>query len=283
MATPSSDRIPFVKMHGLGNDFVVLDGRAQALPAMDATLAARLANRHTGIGCDQLIVLAPSTVADFTMRIFNADGSEVEACGNATRAVGLLHGAPARIETLGGLLQSTPTAAGISVDMGVPRFEWDAIPLAYAMDTLTMPVGWEELGAPTAVNVGNPHVIFFVPDCDAVPMERLGPIIEHDPLFPARINVNVATIVARDHIRLRVWERGAGLTLACGTGACATAVGAMRRGLVDRRVRVDLPGGPLTIEWSPPAPGEPARITMTGPATEAFRGSFDLADYRTPA
>ena len=270
-------------MHGLGNDFVVLDGRAQALPAMDATLAARLANRHTGIGCDQLIVLAPSTVADFTMRIFNADGSEVEACGNATRAVGLLHGAPARIETLGGLLQSTPTAAGISVDMGVPRFEWDAIPLAYAMDTLTMPVGWEELGAPTAVNVGNPHVIFFVPDCDAVPMERLGPIIEHDPLFPARINVNVATIVARDHIRLRVWERGAGLTLACGTGACATAVGAMRRGLVDRRVRVDLPGGPLTIEWSPPAPGEPARITMTGPATEAFRGSFDLADYRTPA
>lgn len=268
-------RIPFVKMHGLGNDFVVLDGREEALPAMDAALAAAIANRHTGIGCDQLVVLAPSSVADFAMRFFNADGSESGACGNASRAIGLLHGKPARIETTGGILTTAPTEHGISVDMGIPRFDWDAIPLGFAMDTLTMPVGWEDLDAPTAVNVGNPHVIFFVPDTDAVDLARLGPIIEHDPLFPERVNVNVATIEARDAIRLRVWERGAGLTLACGTGACATAIGAMRRGLVDRRVTVTLPGGKLVIAWD-----DDGRITMTGPATEAFRGSFELSAFR---
>ena len=262
-------------MHGLGNDFVVLDGRAEALPPIDAPLAAALANRHTGIGCDQLVVLGPSEAADFSMRFYNADGSESGACGNATRAIGLLHGRPARIETVGGILSTTPTDAGISVDMGKPRLDWDAIPLAYAMDTLTLPVGWEDLDAPTAINVGNPHVIFFVPDSDAVDLARIGPIIEHDPLFPQRVNVNIATIESRGAIRLRVWERGTGLTLACGTGACATAIGAMRRGLVDRRVTVTLPGGSLVIGW-----GEDGRITMTGPATESFRGSFDLAQYR---
>ena len=271
-------RVSFVKMHGLGNDFVVLDGRACALPVIDARLAAALANRHTGIGCDQLILLEPSTVADFRMRIFNPDGSEVEACGNATRAVGLLHGGPATIETLAGLLSSTPTDGGISVEMGVPRFDWQAIPLAYAMDTQSMPVGWEELENPIAVNVGNPHAIFFVPDCNAVPLDRLGPLIENDPLFPERVNVNVATVTGRDAIRLRVWERGAGLTLACGTGACATAIGAMRRGLVDRRVTVTLPGGALVIVWRPDGV-----IEMTGPASESFRGSFDPADFGVSA
>jgi diaminopimelate epimerase len=142
------------------------------------------------------------------------------------------------------------------------------------MDTLTMPVGWEALESPAAVNVGNPHVIFFVPDCDAVELERLGPQIERDPLFPQRINVNVATATARDAIRLRVWERGAGLTLACGTGACATAVAAMRRGLADRSVTVTLPGGPLRIDWRPDG-----GIVMTGAAAESFRGAFDPADY----
>lgn len=267
-------RVPFVKMHGLGNDFIVLDARADAVPPMDARLAAALAHRRTGIGCDQLILLEPSGVADLRMRIFNADGSEVEACGNATRAVGLLHGRAARIETLAGILETTPSPQGIAVDMGEPRFDWNTIPLAWAMDTLTMPVGWEELENPVAVNVGNPHTIFFVPDCDAVDLARLGPLIETDPLFPARVNVNVATVESRSAIRLRVWERGAGLTLACGTGACATAVGAMRRGLVDREVQVTLPGGPLTIAWGPDN-----RILMTGPATEAFRGSFDPATY----
>lgn len=193
----SSARVPFVKMHGLGNDFVVLDGRAGGVPPVDARLAAALADRHRGIGCDQLVLLEPSQTADFRMRIFNADGSEVEACGNATRAVGLLHGRAARIETLGGLIEARPDASGIAVDMGEPRFDWQAIPLAWAMDTLHMPVGWEELDDPVAVNVGNPHAIFFVPDCDAVELGRLGPLIEHDPLFPERVNVNVATVESR--------------------------------------------------------------------------------------
>jgi diaminopimelate epimerase len=267
-------RIPFVKMHGLGNDFVVLDGRADPLPMIDGAAATALSDRHTGIGCDQLILLEPSNVADLRMRIFNADGSEVESCGNATRAVGLLHGSAATIETKGGLLQATPNENGISVEMGRPSFEWDRIPLAYAMDTLHMPIGWEDLEDPTAVNVGNPHVIFFVPDCDALDLARLGPLIEHDPLFPKRVNVNAATITARDAIRLRVWERGTGLTRACGTGACATAIGAMRRKLVDRRVTVALPGGSLLIEWR-----DDSQIVMTGPATESFRGTFDAASF----
>jgi diaminopimelate epimerase len=267
-------RIEFTKMHGLGNDFVVLDARDKPIPEIDAAAAAAIADRHTGIGCDQLVLIEPSRVADFRMRIFNADGSEVEACGNATRAVGLLHGTAARIETLGGVIAATPSADGIAVEMGKPRFGWDEIPLAYAMDTHAMPVGWEELTDPIAVNVGNPHAIFFVPDGDAVDLARLGPQIEHDSIFPQRINVNLATITSRSAIRLRVWERGAGLTRACGTGACATAVGAMRRGLVDRKVTVWLPGGALSIEWR-----EDGEIVMTGPATESFRGEFDAAAY----
>ncbi len=267
-------RIDFIKMHGLGNDFVVLDGRAQSLPAMTGRLAAALADRKTGIGCDQLILVEPSDVADMSMRIFNADGGEVEACGNATRAVGLLHGEAASIETLGGILTTSLGDGGVAVDMGEPRFGWDEIPLDCAMDTLRMPTGWEELVEPTAVNVGNPHVIFFVDDCDEVDLERLGPLIEHDPLFPNRVNVNVATVTARDAIRLRVWERGVGETRACGTGACATAIAAMRRGLTERNVTVTLTGGPLAIEW-----GADNRITMTGDAAESFRGSFELSDY----
>jgi diaminopimelate epimerase len=226
-----------------------------------------------------VILLEPSGTADFRMRIFNADGGEVEACGNATRAVGLLHGRPARIETLGGLVEARPDGAGIAVDMGRPRFGWEEIPLAFAMDTLHMPVAWPidedtALEDPVAVNVGNPHAIFFMADCDPVDLARLGPLIETDPLFPERVNVNVATIESRSAIRLRVWERGAGLTLACGTGACATAIGAMRRGLVERTVRVTLPGGPLSITWS-----AEDRIIMSGPAAEAFRGTFDPAAF----
>ena len=266
-------RASFTKMHALGNDFVVLDTRAQPLPPITPALARALADRRTGIGCDQLILLEESAIADFRMRIFNADGSEVEACGNATRAVALLHGSPAQIETPAGLLAVQPGEGGAAVDMGEPRFEWDAIPLAYAMDTASLPVGWDELEQPSAVNIGNPHAVFFVDDCDAIELDRLGPQIERDPLFPERVNVNVAS---REDgaIRLNVWERGAGLTRAGGTGACATAVAAMRRGLVRREVTVTLPGGPLLIEW-----GEDGRITMTGPATESFRGSFDWGDY----
>ena len=267
-------RVPFVKMHGLGNDFIVLDARADPLPAITTAFAAALADRHTGIGCDQLIVLEPSDLADLKMRIFNHDGGEVEACGNASRAVGLLLGTSARIETQGGLLSVDPAGGGVSVDMGAPRFEWDQIPLAYPVDTHTMPLAWDELDAPTAVNVGNPHVVFFVPDCGVIELDRLGPEIEHDALFPDRVNVNVATIESRSRIRLRVWERGVGETRACGTGACATAVGAMRRGLVERAVTVALAGGELAIKWP-----EAGTIRMTGAAAESFRGSFDLADF----
>lgn len=262
--------IPFIKMHGLGNDFVVLDGRETPLPPMTAHAARALANRRTGIGCDQVIVLEPSDTHDFRVRFFNADGSEAGACGNGSRAVALLHGAPAVVETGGGPIALVPMAGGAKVDMGAPRFDWDAIPLAYPMDTAAMPVGWDDLQSPMAVDVGNPHVIFFVDDADAVPLETLGPVVEHDPLFPERTNVNVASLAGADHLKLRVWERGAGLTLACGTGACATAVAAIRRKLVASPVRVTLPGGDLIIAWEPGG-----TILMSGPATESFRGIID--------
>ena len=271
-------RIPFIKMHGLGNDFVVLDARTDALPVITPQFARALADRRTGIGCDQLVLLDPSESHAFRMRIFNSDGGEVEACGNAARAVALLHGEAVTIETAGGPIALEPLDGGARVDMGAPRFEWDAIPLAYPMDTLAMPVGWpienDDLSNPMAVNVGNPHAVFFVDDADAVPLETLGPEIENDPLFPERVNVNVASVVGPDHLKLRVWERGAGLTRACGTGACATAVAAIRRGLVHSPVRVSLPGGDLVIDWQPGG-----SILMSGSATEAFRGSFDWDDY----
>jgi diaminopimelate epimerase len=259
----------FSKMHGLGNDFVVIDARATPV-TMSASRAHAIADRHAGIGCDQLILIEPSAIADVRMRIFNADGSEVGACGNATRCIPLFLGRDALIETRAGLLDARLTDGGAIVDMGKPRFAWDAIPLAYAMDTLSMPVGWEHLDAPSAVNVGNPHVVFF----DAAVLEeeavRLGALIETDPLFPERVNVNFATLLSRRHIRLVVWERGAGLTKACGTGACATAVIAIRSGLADGPVTVSLPGGDLVIDW---APG--GSITMTGPATHVFDGEAD--------
>ena len=267
-------RVPFVKMHGLGNDFIVLDARENALPAMTNNMAKSLSDRREGIGCDQLILLEESDASDFRMRIFNSDGSEVEACGNASRAVALLHGKAANVETAGGVIALEPAVGGASVDMGKPRFDWDQIPLAYAMDTHAMPVGWELLENPIAVNVGNPHVVFFVDDTDAIDLATLGPLIERDALFPQAINVNVASLNGKDHIRLNVWERGAGLTRACGTGACATAIAAMKRGLTGRKVTVALPGGDLTIEWR-----EDQSILMTGPATEAYRGSFEWDDY----
>ena len=267
-------RVPFIKMHGLGNDFIVLDAREQALPALTAATVRSLADRREGIGCDQLIVLEPDDNATCRMRIYNQDGGEVEACGNASRAVGLLLGEPAMINTAGGMIETRPEDSGVAVDMGEPRLDWEAIPLAYAMDTMSLPLGWGALEQPVAVNVGNPHAVFFVEDIDAVALDVLGPEIEHDDIFPDRVNVNLASVEDRETIRLRVWERGAGLTRACGTGACATAVAAMRRGMVEREVTVHLPGGPLLIGW-----GEDNRITMTGPATEAYRGSFDWGDY----
>lgn len=263
----------FIKMHGLGNDFVVIDARESPV-AMTAARAWAIADRREGIGCDQLIVIEPSTIADAKMRIWNADGGEVESCGNATRCVGTLLGGQASIETVGGLLSTATSGGLVSVDFPAPRFDWDAIPLAYPMDTADMPVAWEELVAPMAVNVGNPHVIFFTPDCDAVELERLGPLIEHDPLFPERVNVNVATITGDTTLRLRVWERGVGLTRACGTGAMASAVAALRARLIEGPVTVSLPGGDLLVDWQ-----DGGLVTMHGPATEVYRGTADWSRF----
>lgn len=263
----------FTKMHGLGNDFVVIDAR-DAPVAMTAARAHAIADRRHGIGCDQLILLEASATADVRMRIFNADGGEVEACGNATRCVATLLGQPATIETLGGHLKVTPSDGGAEVTLGEPEFAWELIPLAMPMDTRDMPVAWGELEHGAAVNVGNPHVIFFVAEADAVALAELGPQIENDPLFPERVNINVASLDGPDRLQLRVWERGVGLTQACGTGACATAVAAIRAGLVKSPVIVALPGGDLTIGW---APGEP--IQMSGAATRVYDGETDWARF----
>lgn len=267
-------QIPFIKMHGLGNDFIVLDARVDAIPALSHETVRRLADRRRGIGCDQLIVLENCDAgANFAMRIFNADGGEVEACGNASRAVALLHGGPAKVLTKGGIIALDMADGTPSADMGAPKFLWNEIPLDHPIDTRNMPLAWEDLTAPDAVNVGNPHVIFFVDDTVAAPLARLGPIIENDPIFPNKVNVNVAS-VQDGAVHLRVWERGAGLTEACGTGACATAVAAIRRKLVSSPVTVHLPGGTLQIAWQ-----EGGNITMSGPAAESFRGSFLWEDY----
>jgi diaminopimelate epimerase len=258
----------FDKMHGLGNDFVIVDARREPFN-VSPSLARAIADRHTGVGCDQLIVLEPNDSADLRMRIWNSDGGEVEACGNATRCVVQLTGAR-RIDSDGGVLEGEDLGAEVEVVLGEARFGWDEIPLAYAMDTAALPMAWDALVHPMALNVGNPHLVFFVDDVDAVPIEELGPGIEHDLAFPERINVNVAQVEG-DGIRLKTWERGAGLTLACGTGACATAVAAIKTRRATSPVNVNMPGGSLTIAWSP---GEPIR--MRGTATHVFNGELDL-------
>src|SRR4051812_28420881 len=259
---------PFHKMHGLGNDFVIVDTREQSFEVTPA-LARAIADRRTGVGCDQLIVLEPSDTADLRMRIWNSDGGEVESCGNATRCVVQLTGAT-RIDSDGGLLEGRDIRSEVEVTLGEPRFGWDEIPLAYAMDTAALPMAWDALQNPIALNVGNPHLVFFVPDVRDVPLDVLGPKIENDPAFPERINVSVATIVG-NRLKLRTFERGAGETLACGTGACASAVAAIVTKRAESPVRVDMTGGSLTVSW---APGEPIR--MRGSATHVFSGELDL-------
>jgi diaminopimelate epimerase len=258
----------FHKMHGLGNDFVIVDAREEPFDVTQA-LARAIADRKTGVGCDQLIVLEPSATADLKMRIWNSDGGEVESCGNATRCVIQLTGAR-RIETAGGLLEGDNLGAEVEVSLGEPRFGWEEIPLAYPMDTAALPLAWDGLEHPMAVNVGNPHLVFFVPDAREVPLDELGPKIENDPAFPQRINVNVATYVD-NRLKLRTFERGAGETLACGTGACASAAAAIVSKRAKSPVRVDMTGGHLLVSW---APGEPVR--MRGAATHVFEGELDL-------
>ena len=269
--------IPFRKMHGLGNDFVVLDARAAPLP-ISPTRAAAIADRHRGIGCDQFIVMEPGGEgADVFMRIRNPDGSESGACGNATRCVAELAmettgiGA-ATVRTLFGDLPAERLDDGtIRVDMGAPRLGWRDVPLAREMDTLHLPLSAAGVADAAALSMGNPHATFFVPDLDALDIPRLGPLLEHDPLFPERANIGFAQVVARDHLRLTVWERGAGLTLACGSGACAALVNAVRRGLTAREATVTLPGGDLRIAWH-----DDGHVLMAGPIATAFTGMIDL-------
>jgi diaminopimelate epimerase len=258
----------FHKMHGLGNDFVIVDAREQPFEVTEQ-LARAIADRRTGVGCDQLILLEPSGSADLRMRIWNSDGGEVQSCGNAARCVVQLTGART-IASDGGLLQGEDLGAEVEVGIGEPRFGWDEIPLAYPLDTAALPMAWDGLEQPFAVNVGNPHLVFFVADARDVPLEALGPRIENDPAFPDRINVNVATCV-RNRLKLRTFERGAGETSACGTGACASAVAAIVTRRAESPVTVDMTGGSLTIEWQP---GQPIR--MRGAATHVFEGELDL-------
>jgi|SRR5665213_1086575 len=269
--------IPFIKMHGLGNDFVVIDARAKPL-ALDDKSAAAIAARHTGIGADQLIVIEQphSAPAAAFMRIRNADGGEVEACGNAARCVADLlmretGASSVTLETAAGMLAAhTAGKNRVTVDMGKPRWGWRDIPLARECDTDHLPLALDPLKDAAATSMGNPHATFFVPDIAAIDIRVLGPKLEHDPLFPQRANIGVAQILARDTIRLRVWERGAGLTPACGTGACAALVAASRRGLAGRRADVIADGGTLGIEWR-----DDDRVTMTGPVAVSFTGEID--------
>jgi diaminopimelate epimerase len=271
--------IPFRKMHGLGNDFVVLDRRRDAV-AIDAATARAIADRRTGIGCDQLIVIEPPRhpAAQVFMRILNADGSEAEACGNGTRCIARLIAEQTgekrvRIETAAGLLEAERMADGnVAVDMGLARTAWHEIPLAREMDTGRVELALGPLREPVCTSVGNPHATFLVPDAEAIDLAALGPCLEHDKLFPERANIGVATVLDRERIRLRVWERGAGITRACGTGACAALVAAARRGLTARQAVVALDGGALDIRWR-----EDGHVIMTGPATLAFEGGFDAA------
>src|SRR6266851_1821350 len=270
-------KIPFLKMHGLGNDFVVLDGR-RAVIGLDAAGARALADRRTGIGCDQVILLEPPRhpAAQVLMLIRNPDGSEAEACGNATRCVAdLMHRetgeAGVRIETLAGLLEAEAMPDGrVAVDMGPARTGWREIPLGRAMETDKVELALGPLAVPVCTNIGNPHATFFVDDVDAVDLAALGSMLEHDPLFPERANIGVAAVRDRRNIRLRVWERGAGITRACGSGACAALVAAHRRGLAERQAVVELDGGTLDIAWR-----EAGHVITIGPVALSFEGAFD--------
>lgn len=269
---------PFLKMNGLGNDFVVVEARSQPFsPTADEVRA--IADRAAGIGCDQLIAIEPGEGVDARVRFWNSDGEEVAACGNGTRCVGwLLMQASGRdqavIETKAGRLKASRAGERlVSVDMGEPGLDWRAIPLAAEHDTRALDVTLYDHpaldGPPGCVSMGNPHVVFFVADLDAAPVREAGPAVERHPLFPDGVNVGFAQVIDRHRIRLRVWERGAGLTKACGTGACAALVAAARRDLTDRTATLELDGGELLIDWR-----ADNHVIMTGPAAVDFAGEL---------
>jgi len=269
----------FVKMHGLGNDFVVFDARDTAINLTPA-LAKAIADRHFGVGYDTVVVIRPGGAqADASVLFYNADGSESESCFNATRCVARLlmdeRGlARVKLSTKGGMLTCSDAGKGsVLVDMGPPRLDWTEVPLASQVDTLNFPLDVGGTTVPvSALSMGNPHCVLFVPDAEKAPLTQLGPKIETLPFFPKRTNVEFAQVLDKEHIRMRVWERGVGVTLACGTGACATAVAAMRRGLTGRKVEVRLDGGSLIIEWRE----EDGHVLMTGPTAMPFRGRLEL-------
>jgi len=280
-----SRTLRFTKMHGAGNDYVVLDGIREALPPI-APLAAQLCDRHFGIGADQLLVVRPSRTADFRMEIYNADGSQVEMCGNGIRAFykflrdrGHTDADAIRVETLGGIVR--PSWAGrdrVRVDMGQPVLAPAKIPTTLGSGegpVLDVPLEIDgETLLLSSASMGNPHAVVFVEDPDRAPVERWGPLLEHHSAFPNRTNVEFVTPLARNRIRQRTWERGVGETLACGSGACAVAVVAMLRGVVDDEVCIELRGGELEIGWK----GDGAPVIMTGPAAEVFTGEFPIRE-----
>ena len=262
------DHFRFIKMHGLGNDFAIFDSRDGG-PEISATLAQSLGHRNFGIGFDQLALICDSSEADIAITFFNSDGSTAGACGNATRCVALYEMDRTkcnklRLATERGVLTAIRKGNLVSVNMGHPLLEWADIPLAQAVDTLRLPLD----GSPTATGMGNPHCTFFVPDAEIMDLETIGPAIENDPLFPERTNVQIAHVVGKDHLRMRVWERGVGLTLASGTSSCATAVAAARLGLTGRSVKIELDGGPILIDW------RKGGVWMTGETRHVFNGTL---------
>jgi diaminopimelate epimerase len=261
--------LSFLKMHGLGNDFVVIDERGVAL-FMTTALAVLLADRHRGVGFDQLAVISDRAGSDIHLTFWNADGSKSAACGNATRCIARhvmdeTGKAELTITTDRGVLIAVDAGDGLTaVNMGQPRLQWDEIPLADAMETLHLPIP----GDPVATNMGNPHCTFFVDDVDAVDLPGFGAAHEHHPLFPERTNVQIVQVLSRTHLKMRVWERGVGVTLASGSSSCAVTVAAARRGLTERAVRLDCDGGTLAVDWREDG------VWLTGPTMHAFTGTL---------
>jgi diaminopimelate epimerase len=275
-------RLAFTKMHGLGNDFVVVDATREPF-ALTPPQIRMLADRRFGVGCDQVLVVerAREGSADFRYRIFNADGGEVQQCGNGARCFvvfvrdrGLTDKRVLTVETAGGVIRPSLEADGsVTVDMGVPRFDPREVPFTEGTGQATDELMLDGTRLVVSVlSMGNPHAVQVVPDVDAAPVTTQGPRIERHPRFPQRVNAGYMQIVDRATIRLRVWERGAGETPACGTGACAAVVAGIRRGLIDRRVRVITRGGELAIEWD----GDGRPVMMTGPATTVFEGTWEI-------
>ncbi len=265
--------LPFMKMHGLGNDFVVMDARKREV-TVTADLARALADRHRGVGFDQLALIQNDHEADLALTFYNADGSLSATCGNATRCIAAYEMAAQglnqiRLRTERGILIAQDRGNGLTaVNMGAPLLEWQDIPLATAMDTLHLPLD----GDPVGTGMGNPHCSFFVDDAEAVDLAARGPEVEHHPLFPARTNVQFASLIGPDHLRMRVWERGTGITLASGSSSCAVAVAAARRGLTGRAVKLTLDGGDIWIEWREDG------VWMTGPTAHVFTAEL-TADF----